>query len=61
VTTQTSSALEVLARTPFDPACTPKADSPMVVDSVVPLGPPQAHVPHAALGPVAGLRTLPGG
>ena len=38
LTTQTSSALEVLARAPFDPRCTPEADSPLVVDSVVPLG-----------------------
>ncbi len=62
VTTQTSSALQVLARTPFDPRCPAKAGSAVVVDGVVPLGgPAQAQIPHAALGPVDGLRTLPGG
>ncbi len=61
VTTSTSSALQVLARTPFDPDCTQAADHPLVVDSVVPLGPAQAQLPHAALGPVDELRTLPGG
>ena len=63
LTTQNaSSALEVLARAPFDPRCTPEADSPLVVDSVVPLGPAQAQVPHAPLGPVDGLlHPSPGG
>lgn len=56
-----ASSVQVVVRTPFDPTCGSTATSTLVVDDVVPLGTPQNHVPHAALGPVDALRTLPGG
>jgi hypothetical protein len=58
---QSASPIQVVASKPFDPDCGSKASSSLVVGSVVPLGSAQAQVPHAALGPVEGLRTLAGG
>ncbi len=58
---QSASPIQVVASKPFDPDCGSKVSSSLVVASVVPLGAAQAQVPHAPLGPVEGLRTLPGG
>jgi len=56
-----ASSVQVVARKPFDPDCGSKATSVQVVDDVVPLGKAQTQVPHAPVGPVDGLRTLPAG
>lgn len=56
-----ASSIQVVVQKPFDPECGSKATSVEVVDDVIPLGTAQSQVPHAALGPVDGLRTLPGG
>jgi hypothetical protein len=58
---QSAAPIQVVASKPFDPDCGSKASSSLIVGNVVPLGATQAHVPHAALGPVDGLRTLAGG
>jgi hypothetical protein len=57
----TSTAVQVLAREPFDPLCGSTAPVTQVVGDVVPLVAPQARVPHAAVGPIDALRTLAGG
>jgi hypothetical protein len=54
-------SVQVVARVPFDSGCVSRASITDTVDDVVPLGKAQAQVPHAALGPVDALRTLPGG
>jgi hypothetical protein len=54
-------SVQVVARVPFDSGCSSTAPMTETVDDVVPLGRAQAQVPHAALGPVDALRTLPGG
>jgi hypothetical protein len=56
-----SSSVQVVARVPFDSACSSNAPITETVDDVVPLGNAQTQVPRAALGPVDALRTLPGG
>ncbi len=56
-----ASSVQVVARRPFDPVCGSRATSVQVVDDVVPLGKAQSQVPHAPVGPVDGLRTLPAG
>ena len=56
---QDAGALEVVARRPYEPDCTPATEHPQTVDNVVPLGGGQSQVPHAALGPVDALRNLP--
>ena len=53
-------AVEVVARVPFDPACGASSSHDDSVDDVIPLGGGQAQVQHAALGPVDALRTLTG-
>gem|GEM_PF-3183618 len=55
------SAIEVVASVPFDPLCGASAPQLLTVDDVIPLGSSQQQVPHASLGPVQGLRVLPGG
>jgi hypothetical protein len=54
-------SVQVVVQKPFDPTCGSTGTTVQVVDDVVPLGTAQANVPHAALGPVGGLRTLAGG
>jgi hypothetical protein len=49
-----------VARVPFDSGCSSTASITETVDDVVPLGKTQTQVPHAVLGPVDALRTLPG-
>jgi hypothetical protein len=61
VQVQGTASIQVVASKPFDPECGSTASTVQTVDSVVPLGAAQSKVPHAALGPVDGLRTLPGG
>jgi len=56
-----ASSVQVVVRKPFDPDCGSKTTSVQVVDDVVPLGTAQSQVPHAPVGPVDGLRTLPAG
>jgi hypothetical protein len=56
-----AATVQVVAREPFDSTCGSHAASTQTVDDVVPLGNAQAQVQHAKLGPVQGLRTLPGG
>ena len=56
-----AATLQVVAQTPFDPSCGSNAPDVQIVSGVVPLGSAQARVPHAVLGPVDGLQTLPGG
>lgn len=58
---QGAASVQVVARKPFDSNCGSDTATTLTVDDVVPLGPAQTHVPHAPLGPVQGLRTLPGG
>jgi hypothetical protein len=53
-------SIQVVARAPFARDCGSKAPVTQVVDGVVPLGNTQAQVPHAAVGPIDGLRTLAG-
>ena len=53
-------AVEVVARSPFDPRCGANSDRSEIVDDVVPLGNGQAQLAHAAMGPVDALRTLTG-
>jgi hypothetical protein len=60
VETSGAGSVQVVARVPFDPICPSKAPITQTIDGVVPLGRTQAQVPHAALGPIVGLRTLPG-
>jgi hypothetical protein len=57
----TTASIQVVARSPFDPACGSQASFTQIVDDVVPLGNSQTQVPHAEVGPIDGLRTLPGG
>jgi hypothetical protein len=54
-----TAALEVVARWPYDSRCPSGVAQTQTVDDVVPLGDAQNQVPHAPLGPVAGLRSLP--
>ncbi len=54
-------SLQVVAQTPFDPSCGSNTPNVQIVSGVVPLGSAQSRVPHAVLGPVDGLQTLPGG
>jgi hypothetical protein len=56
-----ASSIQVVASKPFDPECGSSADNVQDIDNVVPLGTAQTQVLHAALGPVDGLQTLPGG
>ncbi len=56
-----SSSVQVVARVPFDAECSSSAPITETVDDVVPLGSSQTQLPHAALGPVDALRTLPRG
>lgn len=56
-----ASSIQVVASKPFDPECGSRADNVQDIDNVVPLGTAQTQVLHAALGPVDGLQTLPGG
>jgi hypothetical protein len=56
-----ANSVQVVARVPFDSGCGSHASTTDTVDDVVPLGKAQAQVPHAGLGPVDALRTLPGG
>ncbi len=58
---QGAASVQVVVRRPFDPDCGSTTPTIQTVDDVVPLGNGQAQVPHAPLGPVDGLRTLPGG
>jgi hypothetical protein len=53
-------SVQVVARVPFDSGCSSNVPVTETVDDVVPLGKAQAQVPHAALGAVDILRTLPG-
>jgi hypothetical protein len=61
VPSPSAASVQVVASKPFDPDCGSTATTVQTVDNVVPLGAAQSKVPHAALGPVDGLRTLPGG
>jgi hypothetical protein len=61
VPSPSAASVQVEASKPFDPDCGSTATTVQTVDNVVPLGAAQNKVPHAALGPVDGLRTLPGG
>jgi hypothetical protein len=54
-----AAAVEVVARRPYDASCPSAVPQMQTVDDVVPLGNAQNQVPHAALGPVDGLRSLP--
>src|ERR1700688_2720276 len=56
-----TASVQVVARSPFDPECGSQAALTQVVDDVIPLGNTQTQVPHAEVGPIDGLRTLPGG
>jgi len=57
--TGTSSAIQVQAAVPYDPRCRSTATDSRIVDLVVPLGPSQNTVPHAALGGIDHLDVLP--
>jgi hypothetical protein len=48
-----------VASRPYDPDCSPATEKTQPVDNVVPLGNAQNQVPHAPLGPIDGLRSLP--
>jgi hypothetical protein len=61
VATSGTNSIQVVARVPFDPVCGSKVPVTETVDNVVPLGKSQTALPHAAIGPVDALRTLPGG
>jgi hypothetical protein len=52
---------QVVVSVPFDPACGSTVGLSQAVDQVVPLGPGQALVAHAPVGPVEALQALPGG
>ena len=54
-------AVQVVARRPFDPHCSPATELTQTVDDVVPLGGAQNRVAHAPLGLVHALRSLPAG
>ena len=58
--TPAPASIQVVARAPFPPDCGSNAPVTQVVDGVVPLGDAQARLPHAAVGPLNGLRTLAG-
>ena len=53
-----STALQVVARQPFDPGCDSPPQTTQTVDNVVPLGQGQVQILHASLGPVDELHTL---
>ncbi len=55
-----STAVEVVARVPYDPACGSTSAHDVIVDDVVPLGADQqAQLTHASIGPVDALHALP--
>ena len=58
-TTGTGIADQVVVDVPFDPSCGAATPQSQVVDQVVPLGPGQKQVGHAALGPIRALQALP--
>jgi hypothetical protein len=58
-TTGTGIADQVVVTVPFDPSCGVTVPQGQTVDQVVPLGPGQALVGHAAVGPIQALQTLP--
>jgi hypothetical protein len=58
---QGAGAVQVVARRPFDPQCSPATGRTQTVDDVVPLGDGQRQVAHAPLGLVDALRSLPAG
>jgi len=51
---------QVVVSVPFDPTCGSTEAQSQAVDQVVPLGPGQALVGHAAVGPIQALQALPG-
>jgi hypothetical protein len=57
----TQNAIQVVASVPFDPECAGTSAQSEEFEDVVPLGPSQQQLAHAALGPVQALRVLPGG
>ena len=58
---QADGAVQVVARRPFDPTCSPATEHTQTVDDVVPLGGAQSKVAHAPVGLVDALRSLPAG
>ncbi|HEY7948941.1 MAG TPA: hypothetical protein VID75_14765 [Acidimicrobiales bacterium] len=58
-TTGTGIADQVVVAVPFDPSCGATAAQSQLIDQVIPLGPGQALVGHAAVGPIQALRVLP--
>ena len=54
-----ANAVQVEVLVPFDPSCGTVTPTTQAIDDVVPLGSAQAQVPHAPLGPVAGLQPPP--
>jgi len=58
-TTGTGIADQVVVAVPFDPGCGATVSQSQLIDQVIPLGPGQALVGHAAIGPIQALHTLP--
>jgi len=56
---QDAGDVQVVARRPYEPDCSPATEHSQTVDDVVPLGGGQSQVPHAPLGPIAALHNLP--
>ena len=52
-------ATQVQAAVPYDPKCKSTAPDSKVINLVVPLGPSQNAVPHAAVGEIDHLDVLP--
>ncbi len=50
---------QIVVAVPFDPTCGSTVPQGQTVDQVVPLGPGQALVAHAPVGPVQALQALP--
>jgi len=52
-------ATQVQAAVPYEPRCKSPVTTSRIIDLVVPLGPAQKTVPHAAIGGIDNLDVLP--